>query len=145
MGFLIRKTALREGLKVLTYTNVSPRIGKLLIKVGTQLVTLFSVYAPTEVAAMRRPPSVRIFHSTLTNEVSKVPASTHLIVLGDFNAHILPEYGDERNGGRSFHVGPYGIHTMYPTFCIRERYGDCQYFLPHASSDGSLLWHIPHQ
>jgi hypothetical protein len=92
VGFILSKYAYTN---LCGYIHINERI--LHLKFGSHSAfktDIFSVYSPTSCSHID---DINSFYSSLSQSVSSVPLSSMLIVLGDFNATILPNTRANRN------------------------------------------------
>ena len=89
---------------IIEVTPVNERIMRLRISHSLGVISLVSIYAPTEASDL----TVKdVFYATLKSLVDQCPRRDTLLVLGDFNA----SNGTERDGYETS-VGPHGSGTV---------------------------------
>ena len=89
---------------IIEVTPVNERIMKLRIRHSLGVISLVSVYAPSEASDLTVKDT---FYATLESVVDQCPRRDPLLVLGDFNAST----GTDRDGFETC-VGPHGSGTM---------------------------------
>ena len=89
---------------IIEVTPVNERIMRLRIRHSLGVISLVSVYAPTEASDLTVKDAL---YATLESVVDQCPRRDALLVLGDFNAST----GTVRDGCETC-VGPYGSETM---------------------------------
>ena len=83
VAILIKNNMLSHHVK--TVNNISDRIMSIRLYINGNYLTIFSIYAPTNVADVS---SKREFYNSLKATLKAVPKTDIVLILGDFNARI---------------------------------------------------------
>ena len=101
VGFAVRNTLLPQ---IVEPTGGSERILRLSLHTSSGTANLLSIYAPTQMADSDIKDQ---FYDELESELSSIPRSEELFLLGDFNARV----GSDREAWFDC-LGPYGVGKM---------------------------------
>jgi len=86
---------------MLDFEPINERMCKTIIKGKFYIMTIISVYAPTEDENKRNAENVERFYNKFSDVCDKTPRNDVLTLLGDFNAKIGKEHSNKRVADRT--------------------------------------------